>query len=109
VPSVSVSTRSPTTSYSLAVAAGVYATVSSTDTGPAVSAVLLYVSDGSATGTSTSQSTSHVPWLPTTAFATVPTAWSLTVHVSVTVYVPATVPAGSVPASGFALLQVNGA
>src|SRR5690606_32994996 len=62
-------------------------------------ASLLYVTDGSSTGTSMSQSTSHVPWLPTTAFATVPTAWSLTVAVYATVYVPGSVPAASVHSS----------
>src|SRR5690606_17259229 len=78
------------------------------DTGPAVSAVLLYVTDGSSTGVSMSQSTSQSPWLPTTALFPVPTAAAFTVAVELTVYVPGTVPAGSVHASGFALLQVNG-
>src|SRR5690606_20756451 len=80
-----------------------------TYTGPAVSAVLLYVTDGSSTGVSMSQSTSQSPWFPTTALLTVPTAAAFTVAVYLTVYVPGTVPAGSVHASGFALLQVNGA
>src|SRR5690606_30577843 len=82
---------------------------SPTDTGPAVSAALLYVTDGSSTGVSMSQSPSQSPWLPPTALFTVPTAAAFTVAVSLTVYVPGTVPAGSVHASGFALLQGDGA
>src|SRR5690606_40391507 len=81
VPSVSGSRRSVICRDSLTVAVSVYVIVSPTDTGPAVSAVLLYVTDGSSTGVSMSQSTSQSPWLPTTALFTVPTAAAFTVAV----------------------------
>src|SRR5690606_2741311 len=63
------------------------------------SEVLLYVTDGSSTGTSISQSTSQSPWLPTTALLTWPTASAFTVAVYATVYVPGSVPAASVHSS----------
>src|SRR5690606_39632255 len=108
-PGVAVATTSITGSASLTVAVSVSLIVPPTATAPAVSPSLLDALPVSSTGVSMSQSTSQSPWLPTTALFTVPTAAASAYDVYTRLEFRRAVPGGSVHASGFALLQVNGA